>query len=507
MQTRALLFYRSLTRLLGTLPEGQGAEGGGPAPGSSVALMPLTTSRMVRSAALDPRHTARPGTAAALSAIDWASDESCLALSNASLRSLMQPGRCPLVGATWALSRMAFLVEPPAGLTLDILSPGLSESKSTPNSSAGGPPLPPHTPVSTPVKLAALALASELLSVPHSPHAFSRVVTDALVRASFVQFVRLYHSEGAEGEGGAWELCEAHLRVLTALASSRAGMDVRRRFYQLHVLEFLAREVGAEWAALSGPSGASRSPLSGDGGGEDLPGPPRIAIPLGNRLSMNAPANTPGAIPRLRLGFPGGSGAITNPGSADRFTPLAPLVPTPGAAAGASGRPRLPVPALKVPTEGLTSPPGGVRGVTPKSVKSGGRPPIPQLPLAPTPGSDVATPTSLKLAFGSQVTPSGLAPAGVSLSSAHSATPPTPLSSQPLDLENSEADDDSPRPANGEDTASEDWDVIMERMKKYGVEFTGDLEEVRRKKTLFNPKPTAPRDFSSVHIYIYSAVH
>lgn len=117
-----------------------------------------------------------------------------------------------------------------------------------------------------------------MASAPASPLLTGPQLSDFYVHHHFLQFARLYHaalsgpsasaavapaaaaslgqasnegggsSSGAAGGGGAaLRACRAHLGVMLEMARrAPGGGGVRRRFLQLHVLDFLLRELSLE---------------------------------------------------------------------------------------------------------------------------------------------------------------------------------------------------------------------------------------------------------------------
>jgi len=60
----------------------------------------------------------------------------------------------------------------------------------------------------------------------------------------WIQFVKLYHSFNFSDTS--MELCELHLKILLDFAIQK-NEDVKMKFYQLRVMDFLVREVSLEY--------------------------------------------------------------------------------------------------------------------------------------------------------------------------------------------------------------------------------------------------------------------
>lgn len=120
-----------------------------------------------------------------------------------------------------------------------------------------------------------LEFVRAMAAAPASPLLASPQLADFYVHHHFLQFARLYHAALASprGSGGgampsgaaaarggrrgpagaaaaALRACRGHLGVLLELACrSPGGGGVRRRYSQLHVLDFLLRELSLEHGA------------------------------------------------------------------------------------------------------------------------------------------------------------------------------------------------------------------------------------------------------------------
>jgi len=127
------------------------------------------------------------------------------------------------------------------------------------------------------IRVVAAATASPLLSSPQ--------LADFYVHHHFLQFARLYHAAlstaaasaalpgnstapsgtiviaSSSCSGSALRACRSHLNVLFEMAArSSGGGGVRRRFLQLHVLDFLLRELSLEHSVRHQALISSRTP-------------------------------------------------------------------------------------------------------------------------------------------------------------------------------------------------------------------------------------------------------
>jgi serine/threonine protein kinase len=168
----------------------------------------------------------------------------------------------------------------------------------------------------------AAAAPSPLLAAPQ--------LADFYVHHHFLQFARLYHAaltgpaaaSAASGGGGGGEpalrACRGHLGVLLEMAArAQAGGGARRRFLQLHVLDFLLRELSLEHSArhrallssrtgtsaVSTPASTARQLSSrrtsrgvGVGGGAALAAPVGYSEPVSGWNAAAAVAAAGGAV-------------------------------------------------------------------------------------------------------------------------------------------------------------------------------------------------------------------
>lgn len=71
-------------------------------------------------------------------------------------------------------------------------------------------------------------------------------LVDWYVHYHFIQFTRLYHALSTAVNNAALAYCRGHLSVLLAMCQNSESDDLRRRFLQLHIVDFLVREISLE---------------------------------------------------------------------------------------------------------------------------------------------------------------------------------------------------------------------------------------------------------------------
>ncbi|GBF97946.1 hypothetical protein Rsub_10619 [Raphidocelis subcapitata] len=292
------------------------------------------------------------------------------------------------------------------------------------------------------VHLQVLSFIRAMAAAPASPLLSSPQLADSFVHLHFLQFVRLYHSAlsqpcpaapAAAAAPGAPEAarrpdraalraCRGHLGVLLEIAGrAPGGGAVRRRFLQLHVLDFLLRELALEHglrhqAALSSRTVSSygtpasttrqlssrRSSRTGAGGAGSsgglaglaegaggAPGEQLCPVEEHDAAGCSSPAAAgpiPPALPPTRAGGDGESAAAAVSGqhsSPLRGRRLAPIAADAGAleaAEPAGGSPQVPRPP-EGPSPFCPSPPRRAPTATPLAAP----PRAPQQPPASRP--------------------------------------------------------------------------------------------------------------------------
>ncbi|KAK9811788.1 hypothetical protein WJX72_010021 [[Myrmecia] bisecta] len=149
-----------------------------------------------------------------------------------------------------------------------------------------------------------LHMLRAVFSVPGNPFLDVKRISDHYIHIHFLHFAKLYHTQGRR-EAPTPPLCLAHLGVLRAIAGCK-GADVRRRFYQLRIMDFLVRELSleceaAQWASLPAGMGGSgplsRSPSSA------LHTPSGLGPPVNEPLSPYTPSFA--KPPAAKLALPG----------------------------------------------------------------------------------------------------------------------------------------------------------------------------------------------------------
>ncbi|BDA44756.1 probable serine/threonine-protein kinase par-1 at C-terminar half [Coccomyxa sp. Obi] len=175
-----------------------------------------------------------------------------------------------------ALRGLAFLVDSAKGVAVRLLT-GPESAHLEPEQSG-------------PEAHAALRLLAAVLGAPGNPFLGSKHTVDQAVHLHFLHFAKLFHSRSL-GETTS-TMCRLHLEVLRAMARSQAPA-VRRRFYQLRVMDLLVRELSLEYeAAQQGrlPPAAARPP-SATSAGTDSPGSP--ARPAGKSTGQAGALSSP----------------------------------------------------------------------------------------------------------------------------------------------------------------------------------------------------------------------
>ncbi|CAL8469507.1 g9048 [Coccomyxa elongata] len=188
-----------------------------------------------------------------------------------------QRGTGPRMSRMEALRGLAFLVDSPKGVAVRLLTG----------------PEPPHLEPeqSGPEAHAALRLLAAVLGAPGNPFLGSKHTVDQVVHLHFLHFAKLFHSRSLSETNNT--MCRRHLEVLRAMARSKAPA-VRRRFYQLRVMDLLVRELSLEYeAAQQGrlPPAAAARPPSATSAGTDSPGSP--ARPAGKSAGQAGALSSP----------------------------------------------------------------------------------------------------------------------------------------------------------------------------------------------------------------------
>ncbi|KNC53353.1 uncharacterized protein AMSG_12207 [Thecamonas trahens ATCC 50062] len=98
-------------------------------------------------------------------------------------------------------------------------------------------------PKRAPLLKAMLGLLEAFFRIPGLPQLHDPMWVDGYVTLHYTQFVKLYHS--SEVDTMSMELCKGHLRILRMFALHK-NEAIIRKFYQLRVVDFLAREIDVE---------------------------------------------------------------------------------------------------------------------------------------------------------------------------------------------------------------------------------------------------------------------
>jgi hypothetical protein len=168
----------------------------------------------------------------------------------------------------------------------------------------------------------------------------------------WIQFVKLYHS--FDTTETSIELCELHLKILLAFAAQK-NEDVKMKFYQLRVVNFLVREVSLEYeVTLVTTTKESAKPAA-------APAVPTSEAKSGTTATTNGPSTTtvvpsgPPAPLSLKLTLPPGIGVgmgVTHPAD-----PVPAIAPAPQPVAQLLDHANQPFSLKLPPIPGVSSPP------------------------------------------------------------------------------------------------------------------------------------------------------
>lgn len=394
-------------------------------------------SALVRAVGAQPEEATTRTAGISEQVADEANTATLMEMSLADLGSPSRP--LPLVTAPWALANLAFLLEAqPQGVCLQLLGVQAGHQQREL----------PHD-----LRLHALELVGEFLSIPASAQVLSQEATRAHIRTHYLQFCPLFQPEM---DPATLAVCAAQLRVLRALACLPSD-SVRRQLHTQHILHHLAKSIGLEFEMVAAAGWDAQALVAAASEGLAASEMSREQSAKGSTASVTA-AGTP-SVPRLKLAAGSSTALVSGQGSATSSVEgRNPLSGGGHSQQSSGGRPKASLPRLRLPDSSGRSPekkpPSSRRageGSAHRSPLSGAQRTSGLQPLSAGTGVDTATPSALSLKLPPElVTPP--AASGV----AHRRPP--------------DADSDSE-----EEELS--WDELVAKMARYGLKFTGDLEE------------------------------
>lgn len=97
------------------------------------------------------------------------------------------------------------------------------------------------------VKKVMLQLFGQILMTPCNPFACNKAYTEFFISHHYLTFLKLYNSDGFDSS--TLSLCALHLQILLCFAEHKTE-KIKRKFYQLRIMDFLARQISLEYEII-----------------------------------------------------------------------------------------------------------------------------------------------------------------------------------------------------------------------------------------------------------------